>query len=108
MPAISENRYAHAYKIARAAIRMAKILRLCGLCIAGVFIAYGLYNTEQGYWTLAGGGLTTGVVVMVSTLAFYTLLVGQAQLMISGIDTAINTSPLIDLETKARMLEAIE
>lgn len=104
-----ETRYENAYAVARATMQTAKLVRLIGIGVAGLSLVIGIVcfcGEWLGSTVTAFACLGLGVMFVLFGLAVYGILAAQAEMMAAVLDTAINTSPVIDPEEKRRMLQA--
>jgi hypothetical protein len=94
------NRYSTAYRVASFNIIFGKIIIVLSILLGALFILItmvGLHDVSVALfgwaliWSLVGVG--AGLVVM-----------AQGQIMRAVLDTAVNTSPLMDLDQKAEIL----
>jgi len=106
---ILKDRYKHVYELAKVTSDCAKFVKGMGIVFAAVIITGGtlaLPRIEIARNPLMVlGGFTAAAMV---ALMFYwggTLLQGLGQLLAIAADTAVNTSPLLSNEVKAKELE---
>jgi hypothetical protein len=102
-----EQRYHDGYLVAGSMVLMGTIVKFLSLAIGAVIIIVVVAGAQNG--NVLGnleiaGGIATGVVVALSGFAAGVLISAQGQIMQSMIDTAVNTSPLIDTGEKARII----
>jgi hypothetical protein len=102
-----EQRYHDGYLVASSMVLMGTIVKFLSLAIGAaiVILTIAEIQTSNAFGTVeVAGGIAVGVVVALSGFAAGVLISAQGQIMQSMIDTAVNTSPLIDTGEKARII----
>jgi hypothetical protein len=94
------QRYRDAYQSARIIISAGNGTKIIGPILAGIFAIVSL--KEEGY--LLFGGLGFALALGTSLYIAGIMISAQGQLLQANIDSAVNTSPLLDNEQKAKIL----
>lgn len=102
-----EQRYHDGYRVASGIVLMGTVVKFLSLTIGAIIIIIAAVDANSG--AILGnfevwGGIIAGVVVALSGFAIGVLISAQGHIMQSMIDTAVNTSPLIDAAEKARLI----
>jgi hypothetical protein len=101
-------RYRNAYAIANGNIAIGNALKVIGIVLAIVIILAAVSKSSNSFGSSAWimGGLVGGVFVGISAYSIGIWITSQGQMMKATIDTAINTSPLIDNEQKKQIIQS--
>ncbi len=104
-PAASlKDRYEDAYRVARGIILLGTIVKFCAMALGGMIIVAGIGLSSSESSLVSGGVVVFGIVVGLLGFVSGVLISAQGQIMLSMIDTSVNTSPLVDSSEKARII----
>lgn len=117
-----KTRYVDAYKIARTIIKLGSAIKLIGMILAGL-IALGAivsgFATAKSQGIVGAFGAPTGASVSAAAIAlgvltavvigllffiFGTFVSAQGEILLASLDSAVNSSPLLDNATKVHVL----
>ena len=104
------QRYQQAYSSAATIIRFGNLVKFISVAIGVVIVTVGfLQATDAGYGTvLLGGALVAGLSIAGGGWVSGMVIQAQGQIIHSMLDTAVNTSPLLDNPAKAQFLGSPE
>jgi hypothetical protein len=94
------QRYRDAYQSARIIVSAGNGTKIIGPILAALFALASL--KEEGY--LLFGGLAFALTLGISFYIAGVMISAQGQLLQANIDSAVNTSPLLDNEQKAKII----
>src|SRR6266849_6950419 len=110
------KRYDDAYAIAKSIIRVGDAIKTIGVILAilivGAAMFVGLASGSEPRATAPSGtdlfvlaiGVVVGLIVGMVCYALGTLVAAMGQTLQAGLDTAVNTSPFLDNELRARAM----
>ncbi len=101
-----EQRYHDGYLVAGTMVLIGTIVKLFSMAIGAVIVILAATIAKDAGDLVLGGAIVTGVVFALLGFAAGVLISAQGQIMQSMIDTAVNTSPLLSADQKARMIGA--
>ena len=105
---VSPRRYSDAYALVSLIIGWGRSLQVLGAVVAVVATLAGVFSgLALGgvfFFPVALGGLLLGLVLGVQLFAQGTLMCAQGQMLLTSLDTAVNTSPFLSDSDKQRML----
>src|SRR5436190_6483474 len=100
------GRYKDAYLVARAITAIGKSVKGLGILLSLIVVGVGYYIGTQ-----AGGGMmysvgeaVAGVVVAIPLYLLGIVVSAQDQVLKASLDGAVNTSPFLDIEHKAKAM----
>jgi hypothetical protein len=99
-----EQRYHDGYLVASSMVLIGSIVKFLSLAFGAIIILVSATNTQNEGNLVLVGGIITGVAIALFGFVVGVLISAQGQIMQSMIDTAVNTSPLIDAAEKARLI----
>jgi hypothetical protein len=111
-PAISAmGRYQDGYRSAGLIIRIGNIIKTLGICLGiailviELVIASNLFgHDETAQMVSFGFAVVSALVVGVSLFVFGVIVSAQGQQLKASLDSAVHTSPFLDIEAKARAM----
>jgi hypothetical protein len=98
------ERYQDGYRVAGFMVLMGSITKIASLAIGAVILIVALTAGKVGGDLGVGVGIISAVLTALTGFAMGVLISAQGQIMQSMIDTAVNTSPLIDNTEKAHLI----
>ncbi len=100
------KRYQEAYTVAAAIIRVANLVRFVSIGVGALIIIVGFaQGSDAGFGPiLIGGALVAGLSLAAGGWISSMVIQAQGQIIHFMIDTAVNTSPLLDNSSKAQFL----
>jgi hypothetical protein len=100
------QRYQQAYSSAATIVRFGNLVKFISLTIAAIIVTVGSFQaTDAGYGPiLLGGALLAGLSIAGGGWVAGMVIQAQGQIIHSMLDTAVNTSPLLDNSSKAQFL----
>ncbi|MGA3264063.1 MAG: carboxypeptidase-like regulatory domain-containing protein [Terracidiphilus sp.] len=99
-----KQRYQDGYLVASSIVLIGNIVKFLSLSIGAIVFIVAAANAQAEGTLVLCVGIIAGVVVALSGFAIGVLISAQGQIMQSMIDTAVNTSPLIDAAEKAHLI----
>jgi hypothetical protein len=96
------SRYSDAYTVARSIGGLARAVKLIGGVLGAVTILIGLGRADHGPLMLAA--IVLGFVVFLSFFIWGVLISAGGQLLKASVDGAVNNSPFMSLQQKARVM----
>lgn len=104
------QRYQQAYSSAAAIISFGNLVKFISVAIGAIIVIVGLVQaTDAGYGTvLLGGALVAGLSIAGGGWVSGMVIQAQGQIIHSMLDTAVNTSPVLDNAAKAQFLGSPE
>ena len=101
------TRYREAYAVAAGIISFGRIVQqIAALFGAVILLASLITGLTGGSWFLCAIGAITAIIVGGGGWISGIIIMAQGQIVQSVIDTAVNTSPLLDNPSKAQFLGA--
>jgi hypothetical protein len=102
------TRYSDAYGMGRTLVTVGSVVKVVGIVFALIIIGGGLLLSPQAPSNNGVGvamfALLIGAFVGVTLYVLGTFVAAQGQLLWATLDTAVNTSPLIDEDTKLAIM----
>lgn len=104
------QRYQQAYSSAATIISFGNLVKFISVAIGAIIVIVGLVQaTDAGYGTvLLGGALVAGLSIAGGGWVSGMVIQAQGQIIHSMLDTAVNTSPVLDNAAKAQFLVSPE
>ena len=104
------QRYQQAYSSAATIISFGNLVKFISVAIGAIIVIVGLVQaTDAGYGTvLLGGALVAGLSIAGGGWVSGMFIQAQGQIIHSMLDTAVNTSPVLDNAAKAQFLVSPE
>lgn len=102
-----QSRYADIYKVADSLVTYGKFLKMVAFVGFLLFEGFGVYQLGLGEWSeyhQAAVYLILGIIWGVSVVLVGILAAALGQLIRCVVDTAVNTTPIINVEGKATVL----
>jgi hypothetical protein len=99
-----EQRYHDGYLVANGIVLIGTIVKILSLFFGAIIIIVTATNSQTIGNQVLFVGIITGVAIALFGFVVGVLISAQGQIMQSMIDTAVNTSPLIDAAEKARLI----
>ncbi len=99
-----KERYEDAYRVARGIIFLGTVVKFCAAALGGIIVIAGIAASSSESSLVSGGVIVFGIVVGLLGFASGVLVSAQGQIMLSMIDTSVNTSPLVGELEKARII----
>ena len=111
-PAINAmGRYQDGYRAAGLIIRIGSIIKTLGICLAIailvielVIVSIVMGHDETAQMLSFGFALVSALIVGVSLFVFGVIVSAQGQQLKASLDSAVHTSPFLDIEAKARAM----
>jgi hypothetical protein len=103
-PKSLDQRYRDGYLAAGSMVLMGTIVKFLSLAMGAVIIIAAAAGAHDAGSLVVAAGVVTGAILGLLGFAAGVLISAQGQIMQSTIDTAVNTSPLIDAAEKARLI----
>jgi hypothetical protein len=103
-PRTITQRYTDAYAIARGIILLGTLVKFLSNAIGAIVIVGTIVLSNTAGNLVTSAGVAAGVVFGLVGFSFGVLISAQGQIMLSMIDTSVNTSPLVSLSEKAQMI----
>jgi len=105
------GRYQDGYRSAGLIIRIGSIIKTLGVCLAiailviELVIATNIFGRDETSQMISFGfALVSALVVGVSLFVFGVIVSAQGQQLKASLDSAVHTSPFLDIEAKARAM----
>jgi hypothetical protein len=102
------QRYRDAYSVAEGIILLGTVIKVASLVLAAVFIIVAASESRTEGSLVTGAAVAGGLVFGLLGFATGVLVSAQGQIMLAMIDTAVNTSPLVDRSEKAKMIGILD
>jgi hypothetical protein len=99
-----EQRYHDGYLVARYIVLMGTIVKFLSLSLCPIVVIIVLANSHSQSISRLFGWIIMGFVLALLGFATGILITARGQIMQSMIDTAVNTSPLLDATEKAHLI----
>lgn len=101
------TRYDSAYKVAKSIIGHGEAVKVSGIVLGVIIVVISLVVgiIDKNFLYLISGGVLAAIVGMVLN-ASGTILMAQGQILLASLDSAVNTSPLINNSQKSKIMEA--
>jgi hypothetical protein len=105
------QRYQDGYRVAGLITRIGSIIKTLGICLGIAILVIELViasnilgHDETAQMVSFGFALVSALVVGVSLFVFGVIVSAQGQQLKASLDSAVHTSPFLDIEAKARAM----
>ncbi len=103
-----QSRYKDAYLFAKSCINAGDVIKLLAAIVAVICIVLSCVEAYQsGNPGVAVGGILVGGLVGLGIYIFGILIAALGQVLIALLDTALNTSPYLDNDTRAEAMSLV-
>lgn len=103
-PSELTKRYGEAYLVARATNGIGSIFKTIGFLIAALVVVVGFVGADRGGVVVVIGAIVIAAVVFAIFFLLGTLVSAQGQILKATLDSAVNGSPFLTNEQKARIM----
>ena len=96
------TRYAEAYARANAQARIGALIKTASFVVGGLIVAVSVISgLGIGEFTVVLIGALAGLLVGVIVYAFGSMIIANGQILKATLDTAVNTSPMLNNDDRA-------